>query len=118
MAYQTKDVLDAMEADCGAHMTTLRADGGMVANNFLMQFQADILGASVERAQVGETTALGTACLAGLAVGFWKDLEELRRNLKPGHRFVPLMAEDRRHRLYEGWTRAVKCVRSLGPLEG
>ena len=78
LAYQTKDVLDAMEADSGIHLKTLRVDGGAVKNNFLMQFQSDILNVPVERPDVNETTALGAAYLAGLAVGFWESKEEIQ----------------------------------------
>ena len=78
IAYQTRDVLDAMQHDAGERLRALRVDGGAVANNFLMQFQADLLGTQVERPQMKETTALGAAYLAGLATGFWSDLDELR----------------------------------------
>jgi glycerol kinase len=78
IAYQTRDVLDAMQQDSGERLSELRVDGGAVANNFLMQFQADILGTQVERPQMRETTALGAAYLAGLACGFWGSLDELR----------------------------------------
>ncbi|HUX47548.1 MAG TPA: FGGY-family carbohydrate kinase, partial [Desulfosporosinus sp.] len=108
LAYQTKDVLEAMESDAGMRLQVLKVDGGAVVNNLLMQFQADLLGASVERPKVIETTALGVAYLAGLAVGFWKDREEIRRNWQMDHRFVPEMSEERKVKLYRGWLKAVE----------
>ncbi|SUT92891.1 glycerol kinase GlpK [Actinobacillus lignieresii] len=108
IAYQTRDVLDAMQSDSGKHLTTLRVDGGAVANNFLMQFQADILNANVERPVVREVTALGAAYLAGLAVGFWKDLQELRGKASIERTFVPDGDEAKRTRRYKGWKKAVK----------
>lgn len=107
MAYQTKDVLGAMEADSGIGLKALKVDGGAVANNLLMQFQADILGVPVERPRIIETTAMGAAYLAGLAVGFWKDKEELAGRWRLDRRFESQMAEDRREKLYSGWRRAV-----------
>lgn len=108
IAYQTRDVLDAMQSDSGKHLATLRVDGGAVANNFLMQFQADILNANVERPVVREVTALGAAYLAGLAVGFWKDLQELRGRASIERTFVPDGDEAKRTRRYKGWKKAVK----------
>ncbi len=108
IAYQTRDVLDAMQSDSGKHLATLRVDGGAVANNFLMQFQADILNANVERPVVREVTALGAAYLAGLAVGFWKDLQELRGKASIERTFVPDGDEAKRTRRYKGWKKAVK----------
>lgn len=108
MAYQTKDVLDAMEKDAGITLRALRVDGGAVANNFLMQFQADILGVKVERPDVIETTALGAAYLAGLAVGFWRDKAEIRSSWKLNHAFIPEMSEEKRTKLYQGWLKAVE----------
>lgn len=107
MAYQTKDVLGAMEADSGIGLKALKVDGGAVANNLLMQFQADILGVPVERPRIIETTAMGAAYLAGLAVGFWKDKEELAGRWRLDRRFESQMAADRREKLYSGWRRAV-----------
>jgi len=107
LAYQTKDVLGAMEADSGIGLKALKVDGGAVANNLLMQFQADILGVPVERPRIIETTAMGAAYLAGLAVGFWKDKEELAGRWRLDRRFESQMAEDRREKLYSGWRRAV-----------
>lgn len=110
VAYQTRDVLEAIVADSGIDLTELRVDGGMVSNDFLMQFQADILGVPVLRPEVAETTALGAAYLAGLAVGYWKDRQEIAQNWALNRRFSPAMNEDMRSRLYRGWQRAVKRV--------
>ena len=110
-AYQTRDVAQAMEADSGIALQELRVDGGMVANNWLMQFQADMLGVPVQRPQVAETTALGAAYLAGLAVGFWAGLDDITRNWAMDHEFTPTMASDARERLYRGWQRAVERAR-------
>lgn len=111
LAYQTRDVLGAMEADAGLNLQALRVDGGACANNFLMQFQADILGTTVERPQTIETTALGAAYLAGLATGFWSGKEELQKNWLLQQRFQPLMAEPVRQKLYQGWLNAVERCR-------
>ena len=108
LAYQTKDVLTAMEQDAGIFLRELRVDGGAVANNFLMQFQADILGTPVERPQIIETTALGVAYLAGLAVGFWGSKEEIKSSWRLDRRFEPMLDEDKRERLYQGWQKAVQ----------
>jgi len=108
IAYQTRDVVDAMGADSGIALQTLRVDGGMVANNFLMQFQADILGVPVERPAVTETTALGAAYLAGLACGFWKSQEEIAAQWGVERRFEPKMSVDHRETLYAAWKAAVK----------
>ncbi|GAA6734922.1 glycerol kinase GlpK [Thermus oshimai] len=116
VAYQTKDVLLAMEEDAGLPLSLLKVDGGMVKNELLMQFQADLLGVPVVRPQVTETTALGAAYAAGLAVGYWKDLEELKGNWRAERTFTPGMAEEERARLYAGWKRAVE--RSLGWARG
>lgn len=110
VAYQTRDVLEAIVADSGIDLAELRVDGGMVSNDFLMQFQADILGVPVLRPEVAETTALGAAYLAGLAVGYWKDTQEIPQNWALNRRFSPSMDEDTRSRLYRGWQRAVKRV--------
>ncbi|NIS80614.1 MAG: glycerol kinase GlpK [Anaerolineales bacterium] len=107
-AYQTREVLDAMRKDSGVELRSLKVDGGMVYNELLMQFQADILGVPVVRPQVAETTSLGTAYAAGLAVGFWESQEDLRTNWHEDKRWDPAMGiEDRKH-LYEGWKRAVQ----------
>ncbi|MDI3341016.1 MAG: glycerol kinase GlpK [Sphaerobacter sp.] len=115
VAYQTRDVLEAMQTDTGIEFKELRVDGGMVANNFLMQFQADIIGKPVERPEVAETTALGAAYLAGLAVGFWKDEQDIAQNWQLDRRFEPQMAEAERERLYAGWKRAVERARDWEP---
>lgn len=108
MAYQTKDVLSAMELDSGIKLQALKVDGGAVANNVLMQFQADILGVPVDRPKVTETTALGAAFLAGLAVGVWKSTDDLVHTWKLDNRFEPKMAADQSAALYKGWQKAVK----------
>lgn len=110
LAYQTKDVLSAMEADSGIPLNTLRVDGGAVKNDFLMQFQADILNVPVERPEVNETTALGAAYLAGLAVGFWQSLDDISNNWNLDCRFEVAMEEDQRDELYTGWKKAVKAA--------
>lgn len=110
LAYQTRDVLSAMEADSNIQVKTLRADGGAVRNNFLMQFQGDILNVPVERPVVNETTALGAAYLAGLAVGFWKDQSEIAEQWSLDRSFEPKMEEDRREELYLGWKKAVNAT--------
>jgi glycerol kinase len=107
-AYQTREVLEAMNKDSGVEVTALKVDGGMVHNNLLMQFQADILGVPVVRPQVAETTALGAAYAAGLAVGFWDNLEELRENWLVDTTWQVAMGEDDRQRLYKGWLKAVE----------
>ncbi len=106
-AYQTREVLDAMNADSGVPLTALKVDGGMVFNNLLMQFQADILGVPVIRPTVAETTALGAAYAAGLAVGFWAKVEDLRANWGKDHEWQPEMDAEAREKLYKGWKKAV-----------
>ena len=108
MAYQTRDVVEAMLADGDLDLRTLRVDGGASQNDFLMQFQADILGVPVERPKVTETTALGAAYLAGLAVGFWEDQEQLAEKWELEKRFEPKMSDDQREALYADWKRAVE----------
>ncbi|WP_374712474.1 glycerol kinase GlpK [Symbiobacterium terraclitae] len=112
IAYQTRDVIGAMEADSGIRLNRLKVDGGAVANNFLMQFQSDILGVSVDRASVAETTALGAAYLAGLAVGFWRSQAELADKWALGRGFTPAMPAAERERRYAGWKRAVERARA------
>ena len=112
-AYQTKDVFAAMEADSGIHLKALRVDGGAVKNNFLMQFQSDLLDVPVERPVINETTALGAAYLAGLAVGFWKNQEEIANKWAVDQTFQPGMEEDERTELYKGWKKAVKAARAF-----
>ena len=110
IAYQSADVFAAMEEDAGAHLRELKVDGGASANNFLMKFQADINGVTVKRPKCIETTALGAAYLAGLAVGFWKDREEIRAGWQLGRTFKPDMPEETRSKLVKGWKKAVKCA--------
>jgi glycerol kinase len=106
-AFQTREVLDAMNADSGVPLTALKVDGGMVYNELLMQFQADILGVPVIRPQVAETTALGAAYAAGLAVGFWQNVEDLRSNWAKDKEWDPKMDEALRDKEYKGWKKAV-----------
>ena len=112
MAYQTRDVVECMQRDSGIKVRELRVDGGATRNDFLCQFQADILGVSVVRPVVTETTALGAAYLAGLAVGFWKNSREIATQWHVERRFEPQMKRGERERLYEGWQEAVARVRS------
>jgi glycerol kinase len=112
IAYQSCDVLEAMHADSALSLQALRVDGGAVRNDFLMQFQADILGVPVQRPAVTETTALGAAYLAGLAVGFWSSQEQIARQWVVERTFEPAMPTDQRDRLYAGWRRAVDRARS------
>ncbi|QSO47088.1 glycerol kinase GlpK [Alicyclobacillus mengziensis] len=111
LAYQSKDVLAAMEADAGLSLKALRVDGGATANDFLMQFQSDILGVNVERPTVLETTALGAAYLAGLAVGYWESKEDIVRNKHIDRTFACQLDEKTRHELYLGWEKAVRAAR-------
>jgi glycerol kinase len=108
IAFQTRDVIETMESECGLTLPELRVDGGAAANDLLMQIQADILGREVVRPAVTETTALGAAYLAGLAVGFWKGQDELASNWRVDRRFEPRMEASQREQLYEGWKRAVE----------
>lgn len=110
LAYQVNDVIQAMEKDAGVHLSSLRVDGGASANNFLMQFQADLLNAEVVRPSCIETTALGAAYLAGLATGFWKNADEVKKNWNVGRTFVPGISEEERNRKLKGWKKAVKCT--------
>ncbi|WP_135381199.1 glycerol kinase GlpK [Vibrio tasmaniensis] len=110
IAYQTRDVLDAMQADSGIKLANLRVDGGAVANNFLMQFQSDVLDTEVHRPEVTEVTALGAAYLAGLAVGFWDSIDELQDKAVLDRTFMPHHDEEKRNRRYKGWKRAIKCA--------
>ncbi|MFC7790462.1 glycerol kinase GlpK [Microbacterium sp. MAHUQ-60] len=107
VAFQTRDVLDAVNADAGVDLKELKVDGGMVANDALMQFQADVLGASVVRPKVAETTALGAAYAAGLAVGFWSDLDDLAANWQEDRRWEPTMDRPESERLLRLWRKAV-----------
>lgn len=115
LAYQTRDVLTAMEKDSGIELKTLRVDGGAVSNDFLMQFQSDILGVPVDRPEINETTALGAAYLAGLAVGYWKDKAEIKKQWKLNRQFKPEMKEDDREQRYAGWQKAVEATMAFKP---
>ncbi len=114
IAYQTHDVLKVMEKDSNITLTSLKVDGGASANNFLMQFQSDILDLSVYRPECIETTALGVAFLAGLATGVYKNKEEIKQNWKLGHSFSPDMSNEKRNKLLKGWSVAVKCAELYG----
>lgn len=114
-AYQTREVLEAMREDSGVDLTALKVDGGMVVNELLMQFQADIIGLTVVRPTIKETTSLGAAYAAGLAVGFWNDEEQLRANWGIDKTWEPMMQEDMRERLFDQWKKAVD--RTLGWVE-
>ena len=110
LAYQTSDVIVAMKEDSGLPLSMLQVDGGASRNNFLLQFQSDILNAQVVRSLVSETTALGAAYLAGLAVGFWKDQKEIKEQFKVGGSFKPLMEEKERNEKLAGWEKAINAV--------
>jgi glycerol kinase len=107
-AYQTRDIVDSMNKDSGVALRSLKVDGGMVYNELLMQFQADMLNVPVIRPRITETTALGAAYAAGLAVGFWPDLESLRRNWAMDKTWLPAMPHDAREKQYGEWKKAVK----------
>ncbi|WP_347979561.1 glycerol kinase GlpK [Lactococcus formosensis] len=111
IAYQVKDIIDAMQEDSGINIPLLKVDGGAANNSYLMQFQADILNIPVQKAKDLETTALGAAFLAGLAIGFWKDIEEIKSSYTEGQSFQPHMDEKRRQTLHEGWKKAVEATR-------
>ncbi|CAH0220376.1 Glycerol kinase [Peribacillus sp. Bi96] len=111
LAYQTKDVLSAMEGDSGISLKALRVDGGVVKNDFLMQFQSGLLNVPVERPVISETTALGAAYLAGLAVGYWESKEEISKQWAVDKKFEPVMEEQERKGLYDGWKKAVQAAR-------
>lgn len=110
LAYQTYDICKAMESDAGLPIAHLKVDGGACGNDFLMQFQSDLLGAEVSRPRCVETTALGAAYLAGLAVGYWKNKEDIRQNWAVDRVFAPKMAEEKREDLLKGWHKAVRCA--------
>ena len=118
IAFQTRDVLEAMQDDSGITLKALKVDGGAVANNFLMQFQSDILGVPVERPTITETTAMGAAFLAGLAVGFWKDKAEIAATWNDDRTFSPTMAPAEREIKYKGWKKAVERSRAWEDAEG
>jgi Glycerol kinase len=111
LAYQTRDVVDTMNRDTGLSIPALRVDGGAAKNSYLMQFQADLLNIPIERAENLETTAMGAAFLAGLAVGYWQNLDEIQHIFKIGQTFEPLMKNDEREKLYHGWQNAVAATR-------
>lgn len=111
IAYQSKDVVDIMAADSGIGVKSLRVDGGAVKNNFLMQFQSDLLNVQVDRPMINETTALGAAYLAGLAIGYWKDKEEIAKQWQIERSFTPDFADEKRQELYNGWKKAVEATR-------
>lgn len=115
LAYQTRDVVDTMYKDTGIEIPALRVDGGAARNNYLLQFQADLLNTPVERVANLETTAMGAAFLAGLGCGFWKDTDELQHMFEVGQRFEPEMDDSRRDQLYAGWEEAVKATRTFKP---
>ena len=110
LAYQVSDLLDAMQKDSGITLRDLKVDGGASANDFLLQFEADLLNATVSRPQCIETTALGVAYLAGLAVGYWKDRNEIQGNWQMDHRFTSRISTKKREELIKGWNRAVRCA--------
>jgi glycerol kinase len=111
IAYQTRDILTCMEKDSGIKLKELRVDGGAAVNGFLMQFQADILGVPVVIQEVTETTALGAAYLAGLAVGFWKDQNQIARNFRVQKKYIPRMSAKQKESLYRKWKMAVERAR-------
>ena len=114
LAYQTYDICNAMEQDSGIPITTLKVDGGACANDFLMQFQSDILGCEVHRPSCIETTALGAAYLAGLAVGYWQSQDDIRNHWVLDRTFDSSMDEESRAKLLNGWHKAVKCAKLWG----
>lgn len=112
MAYQIYDLVEVMKKDAGVKMPILRVDGGACANNFLLQFQSDIMGTKVRRPKVIETTSLGAAYLAGLATGYWKNKEEIAENWQLDKTFEPKMTEEKRSNLISGWHKAIERSRS------
>jgi len=108
VAYQTRDLVEAMVRDSGRPLATMRVDGGMVVNDFLMQFQADLLGVPVERPEIHESTALGAACLAGIAAGVWQGTSDIAHRVRVQHVFEPRMSASERDALYGDWLRAVE----------
>ena len=117
LAYQTRDVIDTMNKDSEVDIAFLKVDGGAALNNYLMQFQADILGVEIKRAKNLETTALGAAYLAGLAVGFWEDLEELQNLQEVGQSFEPKMNDAKKEKLYKGWKKAVAATEKFAEID-
>jgi glycerol kinase len=114
LAYQVSDLLEAMQQDSGIPMRELKVDGGASANDFLMQFQADLLGTKIARPQCIETTALGAAYLAGLAAGYWKDKKEIVKNWQIDSYFDSKIDSGKREELLKGWKRAVRCALAWG----
>ena len=110
MAYQTYDILKIMEQESGVDIVSLKVDGGASNNNFLMQFQSDVLGVDVLRPECVETTALGAAYLAGLAVGYWKSTEDITCNWSVDRVFQPAISEEERAKRIKGWNKAVRCA--------
>lgn len=115
IAYQSRDVIQTMKKDTGVEIPTLKVDGGAANNDYLMQFQADIIDTPVQKAADLETTALGAAFLAGLAVGYWKDLDEIKADYATGKKFEPKMSSEERNKLYSGWQQAVKATQTFKP---
>ena len=111
--YQSKDVMETMIKDSGIPITEMRVDGGAAKNNFLMQFQSDILNIEIKRPKVSETTALGAAYLAGLATGFWESIEDIKANWLLDKSYEPKMEDAERDVLYHGWEKAVTATRSF-----
>ena len=110
IAYQVRDIIDTMKIDANIEIPLLKVDGGAAHNNYLLQFQSDILGVKIARAENLETTALGAAFFAGLATGYWKNLEEIKNLNSAGKLFVPAMKVNEREKLYKGWERAVRAT--------
>lgn len=117
IAYQVRDIIDTMQEDTGIEIPVLKVDGGATQNNYLLQFQSDLLALPVQRAHNLETTALGVAFLAGLAVGYWRNIDEIRAFYQPGKLFEPRMDEQNRKKLYHGWQQAVKATQAFKPSE-
>lgn len=117
IAYQVRDIIDTMQEDTGIDIPVLKVDGGATQNNYLLQFQSDLLGLPVQRAHNLETTALGVAFLAGLAVGYWQSIDEIKAFYQPGKLFEPTMDEQHRGKLYHGWQQAVKATQAFKPSE-
>ena len=111
IAYQSKDVITAMQRDVQANLTDLKVDGGATMNNFLMQFQSDLLGVEVVVPQINETTALGACYLAGLATGVYQNKEEIEKLWKKDRHFSPSIEDELRNKLYKGWQKAVEAIR-------
>lgn len=110
LAFQSCDVIAAMEEDAGMPIQRLQVDGGASRNEFLMQFQSDLLNAGVIRSTISETTALGAAYLAGLAVHYWRDLEEIQKQFQIAHTYQPQMSESKREELLKGWKKAIQAA--------